>query len=96
MFVFDLLSDGRCVFTCITLSEDEEGHVSSNSYLFEASIDVVIEFIQGVVEISGNIIHAFDIGTGMVRVGVAETSSNGLINKDDVVLLYPGEIVLYD
>jgi len=43
LLVFDLLSDGRSVFASITLSEDEQRMISSNSYLVETSVSGSIE-----------------------------------------------------
>ena len=62
---------------------------SFNIELVKATIRIVIELLQCCVEIIGNLGLAGDIGVGEGWVGIAESSSNWLINKDYIVFFGP-------
>lgn len=96
LFVFDLLTDSRGVFSCIALSENKQGHIPCDSNLFEATVDVVVELVQSIIEVSRHFIHIFNIRARMIGVGITKASADGLINKNNIVLVYPGKIILDD
>jgi hypothetical protein len=91
--VGNLQTDGRSVLSTVALSEDEEGMLSTDVDSLEAAIGVVVELLQGEVEIIGKVglVGHVDIREG--RIGIGETCSDGLVNKDDVVILYPGVVI---
>lgn len=97
LFVLDLLTDGRGVFACVALSEDDQWVVSSKSELIEAAILIEKELLKGIVEIIGYVFHRCAIGAWLVvGISVTEPGSYRLINKEHIVMLYPCEIILYD
>ena len=96
LLIFDFISNGRGILSCIALSEDEKRQITSDAYNRKAAFRIVIEFVQGIVEISSNIIHIFTIRIWMIRVSITKSSTHRLVHKDDIVLLYPSIVVFYN
>ena len=90
----DLFCNGRGILTTITLTKYEQGTMSLNSCHLEAAISVVVKFIQGYPEIFSNLIHVLAVWAGMIRVSIAQTSTNRLVYKNHIVIMNPTMLVL--
>lgn len=91
--VGDLQSDSRCVFPTVTLSEDEEGMLAADIDSLKAAIRVVVELPKSEVEIISKVGLVGHVDVRESRIGIGEACSDGLINKDDVVILDPSVII---
>lgn len=92
----NLLSNGRCVLSTIALSKNKKRMFAFNTYLLEASHRILVKFIQGCIEIVGQLSHISNIGLGIAGICVAETCSDGLVNKNYVIISHPRIVVAYD
>lgn len=97
LFAFDLGSNGRGILSCIALSEDEQRLITWDSKLAETSIAAEIQFLKSIVKIVGNFLHVFAVWSRLiVRISITQASSDRLINKQYVVVLYPCELIFFD
>jgi hypothetical protein len=92
----DLFSDSRCVLTAVALSEDEKGAAAGDAQYIEAAFAVLVEFLEGLVEVVGQLAHVGNVGVGVAGVGIAETGAHGLVHEQDVVVAGPCVLVAGD
>lgn len=95
--------DGWDVFACVALSEDEKVAVAGDAQTREAPVGIDIEFMEGVVEIGGNLCvrrtntgHVVDVRVSHGGVGIGQTRPDGLVHEQDIVLSHPGPVVPHD
>ncbi len=81
----NLFRNGRSVLPSVTLTEDEKRRVTSDSYLQETAVLVVVQLVERNVKIVGNFSHVGDISFRVVGVGIAESCSHGLIDEENVI-----------
>lgn len=83
-----LSSDGRNVLSCIGFTEKEERRIlRGNTNLIETTIAIEIELVEGIKELFSNLILI--LGNFRRRISIGDTSTNGLINKNNVVIVSP-------
>lgn len=94
LLTFNFLGNCWSIFSCITFTKDKEWMVSSNSKFVEASLWSLIKLNQCIPKIIGHIRHIFTVDIWEAGVGIAQACSNWLINKQDIIILDPGVIIL--
>ena len=107
-FSENLLSDGWSVFSSVALSKNVEWMISFEFELVEASCRGGEQFFESIVKIISNTGHVgavdfrdcFGVVIWLIHIkgliGITETSSDGLVNKNNVVVFGPTVIVFFD
>jgi hypothetical protein len=95
-FISNLQSNSRCVFASIALSKNEERVLSSDIDPLEASAWIVVELLKSAIEVISKLSLICYVSIWEKRISIAQTSSDRLINKDDIVVLSPTVLVADD
>lgn len=80
-------NDGGNVLSCIRFTEEEEGRLRGKTDLIETTVGGVVELVEGEEELFSNLVLVLrNFGS---RVSIRDTSTDGLINEDNVVVIDP-------
>jgi len=91
-----LLADSWSVFATIALSKNKQRMLSFDSKFLETSIGVLIQLSESFIEIICQLSHIGHIGLRIAGVGVAESCSHWLVNKNNIVVSDPRIFIAND
>lgn len=86
-----LSNNGRDVLSCIRFTEKEERRLRGKTDLIETTTGGVVELVEGIEELLSNLILV--LGNFRRGVSIRDTSTDRLINKEDIVRVGPSVLV---